>query len=542
MRRVAVSVLLVALFASLVGFVIHRRTSAPRAETVVAEPDEETATTTDPVDDPTGEPTPSVDPTPAPEPAVEPVPTADPMPTADPVPTADPAPVVEPVPDPVVDAVVEPVVEPVPAVDPAPAPEAAVDPTPAPTGVLLDRPLRVIATHWEVAAPILLASGDGSLSRAGLQQELRVATTASEIEEALARGGAEARGADLAIVPLSTWVASYEHLGALEPEAFFVAAWSRGSQVFFAPPSFEPSESLPTDVTLASPPTAPETLALALLLSELGANPSRMRFTGPDDSAPSFAATERESPEASLRSSGRLPWISTADASRLSPWVAIAPRAFVRDHQAVLVAWVDAWLDALTLLSRDVPASARTLAGIEGAPPLVDLLRRLGQIETVPLSAQAELSGLVGHPPITTESLFRRTWALHRALGLLDGPVPETLPIATGTIATLLRRSPPAPPAPTPFRAAREPRVLVTVPITLPRTSRDTAGQDALATRLGFAASVFPRSGLELVVPRARTTSAHSIVEALVERDALDPARMTITTGTTASLRVLAPE
>lgn len=518
MRRIAVSVLLVALFVSLVGFVVHRRIGGHTQPEIVAETEPTAEDETD-VEARTDNDTPT-DTVTAAE-TVEPPPVADPV---VPEPVADPVPVAEP------EATAEPVTDPVPQPVTDPAPEAVVEPT-SPS-VLLDRPLRVIATHWEAATPILLADQGGGLERAGLRQELRVARTATEIEEALARGGAEDGGADLAIVPLSTWVASYEHLAALETEAFFVAAWSRGSQAFVASPSLRAAERVPTDVTIASPASAAETLTLALLLSELGADPQRMRFAQPDEAGPSFAAIERESPESTLRANGRVPWLSTADASRLSPWVVLAPRAFVRDHQPALVAWSEAWLAALTLLSRDVPASARTIAAIEGAPPLIEVLRRLGQIEMVPLSAQAELAGLAGSTPITIESLFRRTWALHRALGLIDGPVPETSPIATGTIATLVRRTPPASTPPVPFRAPTDVRVLASAPL--------TASPEAALERLAFLAGVFPRSRIRVESRPSRVTQGLS--DSAHERFAIDPARIEVVTGHPSAMRVLAAD
>jgi hypothetical protein len=414
---------------------------------------------------------------------------------------------------------------------------------------LLDRPLRVISTHWEVAAPILLASGgansvEGSvLDRAGLRQELRVSARATDVEEALARGGAEPNGADLAILPLATWVASYEHLAALETEVFFVAAWSRGSQVVFASPEATPSERLPASFGIASARGSAESLSVLLLLSEMGVSPERVRFTASDDAAALLSAAEREGPDAELRARNRVPWLSTADASRLAPWVVVAPRGFVREHQPVLSAWAGAWLEGREMLARDVPAGARTIAAITGAPPLVDLLRRLGQIESIGLVEQAELAGLSGRSYVTLELLFRRAWSIDRAVGLLSGPPPEVLPIATGTIATLVRREAPTPPERAGFRAAPEPRVLATFPLTLPRTSRgDTSDTDAAVARLGFVAGVFPRSGLRVIAPRQQAATARALADRAIEQYGLDPARLEFTTGTTASLRVLAPE
>ncbi|MBX7196244.1 MAG: hypothetical protein K1X94_29580, partial [Sandaracinaceae bacterium] len=417
-------------------------------------------------------------------------------------------------------------------------------PTPPP----LDRPLRVVSTSWEVATPVLLAAGgsstiDGSiLSREQLAVEVRVSTRTTELEEALARGGSEANGADVAIVPLATWVGSYEHLAALETEVFFVAAWSRGSEVLFASPSATPAERVPASFAIAGTRGAPESLTALLLLSEMGVAPDHVRFTASDDLDALLATAEREGLDAELRARNRVPWLSTADASHLAPWVIVAPRGFVRAHQPALVALSSAWLEGMAQLARDVPGAARTIAAIPGAPPLVDLLRRLGQIESIGLREQAELAGLSGRSYVTLETLFRRAWSIERAIGVLSGPPPETLPIATGTIASLVRREVPAPVEHPPFRAAPEPRVIVTVPLALPRSSRDAAAGDAIVAHIGFAAGVFPRSGLRLVGPRDRSAALRALADRAIEQYGLDASRLEITTGTSAALRVLAPE
>ncbi len=404
-----------------------------------------------------------------------------------------------------------------------------------------------MTTRWEAAAPILLAAGglgptEGSvLAEHHLPHEVRVVSRASEVEEALARGGAEAGGADVAIVPLASWVTSYEHLAALSTEVFFVAAWSRGSEVFFLSSNAEPSDRVPASFGLASTRTAPETLSALMLLSEMGASLERVRFTASDAPDALIAASERDGPDTELRARGRLPWMSTADASRLSPWVVIAPSGFVREHQPVLVAWASGWLRGMELLAADVPAAARSIAALEGAPPLVDLLRRLGQVELVGLVEQAQLAGLSGRSYVTLEALFRRAWSVERTIGVLTGPPPETLPIATGTIASLVRRDAPAGTTPPPFRAASEARVIATFPFDAPRSARDVAASDALVARLGFVAGVFPRSGIRVSATRERASALRAIVARAVEQYGLDAARVEVVTESRAGLSVLSP-
>lgn len=124
-------------------------------------------------------------------------------PEATPAPEATPTP--EPAPTPTPEAT--------PTAEPAPTPEAT--PTPAAPTFLLDRPLRVVSTRWEPVAPALLANGSALVSAPGsaieeahLRQVVRIVGRASEVEEALALGGATEGGADIAILPLASWVAA----------------------------------------------------------------------------------------------------------------------------------------------------------------------------------------------------------------------------------------------------------------------------------------------------------------------------------------------
>lgn len=66
----------------------------------------------------------------------------------------------------------------------------------------------------------------------------------SAVEGALARGGGDKDGADIAVVPFCELVASYERLRALSPEAFFVVGWSRGREALVSARDALPS---PTD-------------------------------------------------------------------------------------------------------------------------------------------------------------------------------------------------------------------------------------------------------------------------------------------------------
>jgi hypothetical protein len=435
------------------------------------------------------------------------------------------------------------------AVDAAVADARVAPAAPVQAPPLLDRPLRVVATHWEVAAPMLLAAG-GLVSTPGslvdqkhLRTEVKIVTRASEVEEALARGGGESAGADLAIVPLATWVAGYEHLRALAPEAFFVVAWSRGSESFFVAPNTDPNVPLPQNFAMASERSAPSALSAMLLFGEMGVAPENVHVVAYEAGEALVAATDREGPSIELAARGRTPLMTTADAARISPWVVIAPRAFQREHPAALAAWASTWFLGVAQLARDVPLAARSIAAMQDAPPIVELLRRLGQIDYVTLFEQAELFGLSGRGYITLSSLFARAWVAERGLGALIGPPPESPPIATGTIAALALRDPPrAPPRPViRTSGAGNERVLVTFPFELPRSAREPDAAEPLIVRLGFTAGVFSRSVIRISVARAQTSAVQTIVAQAVERYAIDAARIEVVPGTTTSLHVLAP-
>jgi hypothetical protein len=74
----------------------------------------------------------------------------------------------------------------------------------------LARPLRVAALGWDVAAP-------GLVEPAASLQVTAVDKT-SDIESRIGRGGADPDGADIAVVPLASFVASYEKLKAHQPD------------------------------------------------------------------------------------------------------------------------------------------------------------------------------------------------------------------------------------------------------------------------------------------------------------------------------------
>src|SRR5690606_1323091 len=150
-------------------------------------------------------------------------------------------------------------------------------------------PLDVVALGWEVLAPGVLANdgttagSDSRFRAAGLDVTFSAVTDVAEIQTRLSRGGADDHGADVALLPLPAFVASYERLRALSPQVFFVVAWSRGqhamigdARVLQAPPSGE--------VRVAGRPGSSETLLSLFVLDQAGVSPERVRVVEPGPS------------------------------------------------------------------------------------------------------------------------------------------------------------------------------------------------------------------------------------------------------------------
>ncbi len=407
------------------------------------------------------------------------------------------------------------------------------------------RPLRVVATSWEVAAPMLVVGADGASPAAPESSDAVFAALADvdAVEEALARGGDAPSGADVAILTLGSWVESHERLAALDLEAFLVAGWSRGDTLFYASPEALGADPPPASIALASSAGSSASLPLLVVLREMGVDPARVRAVGVEDARASFLAIEREGRALAPPPAGRVFWFSSADAPRLSPWVVVAPRAIVRQERARLVAWSRSWLEGAALLDRDVPSAARRIAEMAGAPPLLELLGRLGRIGRVGLSEQVELLGLAPRARVTLAGLFRRAWEAERAAGRVSSPAPDPAPLATAVVATIARaEAPPAEPS-LGCTSSRTPRALVRFPLTLPRAlARGEEVPEEAVDRLAFVAGVFARSRLELVVPRGSAALGAALVQAAAERRGVDPACVASVSGPAWAVRALAPE
>jgi hypothetical protein len=300
----------------------------------------------------------------------------------------------------------------------------------------LGRAVRVVAPSWELAAALLVANGgrmtaDGSAVRAGgIEATVDVVAAERDVEARLARGGGDADGADVAVVPLPDFVASYERLRALEPQVFHVAGWSHGREVLLGARDGMLAKPITPagDVAVVAADTSSEVLAL-FALDEAGQPPTKVRLGGDPQNA-AYAAVTR--PLSGDRPSGAPAKVllSTAEAARLVPFVAVAARGFVEAHRDALASLLKAWSRGSTTLSEDVPSAARRIASEPGAPEPAALLERLGWVSPAqPIDAAIAL-GVSGSGAATVSALFGLDWRLLRDAGVLTSPAPATAPVA----------------------------------------------------------------------------------------------------------------
>jgi hypothetical protein len=354
-----------------------------------------------------------------------------------------------------------------------------------------------------------------------------------EIEGALARGGGEPGGADLALVPLSSYVASYERLRALSPEVVFVIGWSRGREALFAADAGALAK-LPAagEVKLAAAsPTAPETFLSLVLLELAGVPASRVGIVEPRR-AP-LAAVHRTAKE---RPPGKL-LVTSADTPRLLPIVAVAPRGLIAAHAAELEAWAKVWLAGVGKLAGDVPAGGRLVAGMAGAPPVLGIIEALGQVEFASLRENAAAAGLSGRGALTLDELFRTAWRIWRDAGVLTTPAPEVAPLYTGAVAQLVRADPAAaaaePPRARPADEGARPAVLLVARAPLGKDGRPD--EEAFVARIGLVAGVFDRLALRVGV-LGDAKAAQRLADAARERFGLRAGQLAAARRTPAGL------
>jgi hypothetical protein len=406
---------------------------------------------------------------------------------------------------------------------------------------LFDRPLRVIALGWDLAAPAVLANGGvepgdkSEFTAAGLEVHVTAVDAMTAVEGALARGGGDKDGADIAVVPFSDLVASYERLRALSPEAFFVVGWSRGREALVSARDALPSPNDKPDAKPVDPkagvPLVGEAgdAATFLGLFALDANgipPGAVHLVPagarPED-AP-LAAVDRDAPADPGR---RNILITTADASRLVPFVAVAQHGLLEKSPKALAAFSHVWLEGNKRLESDPPAAARQISAAQGAPEPIALLKRLGEISSASLGDNARVFGLSGRGALTLEALFQQAWRIWRGASVLATPAPEAAPVNAGVVASLARAGVGAAPRLAPKGAPANADTLHAL-VTF-RQPEGKLDDPALLAELGLLADVFERSALRVGVVKAGGVDAAAtkkLVDEAAERFDVAPVRL----------------
>jgi len=396
---------------------------------------------------------------------------------------------------------------------------------------LMKRPLRVAALGWDLIAPGALANGGlkpsdkSAFSKAGLDVELVPLESMTKLEEALARGGTDETGADVAVVPMPAYVAAYERLRALDPKVFFVVGWSKGREALYAKDAT--LTKVPAgEVTLLTKLGTPPAFVGLFLLDLAGVEVDKVKiWDAPHNKkSPTFEAVMLSGEAAPDPSRGSL-LLTTADVPRLVPLVAIAQGGFIASNTEALTAWGRTWLEGEDRIRADAAASARTIAKFQGAPNPLVLINRLGPIGWATLADNARWAGLAGRGAVTLETLFQRTWRLWREAGMLSTPRPETPCTAPEVIASLVRQlGASAGPSAAPKKDGDKgpERVLLVY------TARDTKlDESAIVADVGLLAGLFERSTLRIFVrgPRYKRDAA-KIVEDAAGRFGLEAGRL----------------
>jgi hypothetical protein len=430
---------------------------------------------------------------------------------------------------------------------PSPSGSAAVaDAAPVPA---LDRPLSVVALGWDVVAPGILAN-EGTkpnpksvFAANNLDVRLTVSSAMSNVEEALARGGKDANGADVAIVSFPSFVEAYERLRALSPEVFFVVGYSRGRDALAGTNAGLPTGPTKGKVKLVGTRGAPSTFLGLFLLDIAGVAPTDVEMVVPgerEEKDAAFFAIERGD---SRGESGRKIILTTADMPHFLPIVAIAPHGFITEKERAVTALAKGWLEGIKKLGNDPPGGARIIAGLEGAPEPLALLRQLGEMETATIGDNVHLMGLSGRSALTIPVLFQRTWHLYRGASFLSTPPPETLPMSTSVVTTLARSNDSLAgrdnrPSKGEFKEGKDALVVY---------RQEKLDEEALVNTIGLLAAVFERSVLRVSIGGAAgavdAAKTKKVVDAAEGQFGVESGRLVVATktkGRSASIEVMA--
>ena len=375
----------------------------------------------------------------------------------------------------------------------------------------LDRTLRVVSPSVELLAPGIIANNglktapESGYAEASLEVAFRPVDGMKGVRKALAKGGRKETGADIAVVPLPSFVATYERLRALKPHVFFVTGWSRGREAIATADSDalrDPPES--DEIELRGLAGEPATFLSLFTLDLAGVPVDSVELTDDDDEIP-YAAVGRSSEEFSETPEEHRLRLSTADALGLVPFVAIAPQGFLENHPEALHNWTETWLGGRERLLEDVPKGARLIAEKVEEIEALSLIDLLGWIEFASPRDNARLAGLSGRDAVDLERLFQLSWRIWREVGVLTTPSPKALPISTATIVELVREQAAGGQADESTaqeedadeEAAEEPDGEVVLVHRHPNSELD---EREFVEKIGLVAGLFPRSTLRVTV------------------------------------------
>lgn len=411
---------------------------------------------------------------------------------------------------------------------------------PAPAKPLLDRPLAVTSLDWPLATPGVLQNDGlavnkkGAFAKKKLELRLSVSKTVSDLQNALARGGADEKGADVALLPLPEFVASYEALKALDPVMFLVVGWSSGRDLVLS--ELKALQKLPEKDPISvrgEPGTSPMFLA-AFALDATGVDLERLEFEAGDAEKPAptlWALTRQQLDDVPDTYQGNV-LLSSGEALQLIPYVAVAQRAFVERSTQALVAFGEVWFQGQTRVSQDPTAASRRVAKLEGGPEPLELLGQLGEMAQSSITDNALSAGVAGRGAVNLTSLFDRCWRYWRTLKVLTTPTPERAPVNGDVITQLVLSNPPGE-EPKSSRV-RAPVAATNAPARAPLLSLDAGpGKKETAdiiNEVGFIAGVFARSELKLAIysqAHYDKKSSEELAKQISERFDLSEGRLT---------------
>jgi hypothetical protein len=420
----------------------------------------------------------------------------------------------------------------------------------------LDRPIKIIATSWELIAPGVVANGgskpadDSAFSKAGVQVEFAVADNMQGVRQALARGGEAKSGADVAIVALPSFVASYEKLRALEPRVFFSVGWSRGREALASSQVDGLTDIVEDDSVPLRGVRGEAATYFSLYLMNLAGIPLQnvdLVDEVPNGAERSYAAISRGRSDLATLPDGHRTLITTADAQGLVTYVAIAPEGFLRRHVDDLTTWAGVWQEGREELARDVPAAARQIAANDKGLEALDLVDLLGSIELATIRDNARLSGLSGRSPLTLDKQFQLAWRVWRDFGVLSTPRPEAAPIANEIVAAIARSAAPEDQArdtaPSMRSAQKAPSTRRT--LLVHRHVGSHHDEDEMLQKVGTLAGVFNRSAIRVALASHEKLTGEVLDQAAeryqVERERLLVGKRSHKRGT-ASIEIFAVE